>query len=125
MKFETDPLTFDDLDRLKWLAVEWVQDAGGFAMVGLVLWVLNGLLYPVYDLLPDGRKRNRLVGPGMLLSGAIALTAYMVALGLLYFVGNEPAGARQITVWGRQGSLLQVMLEGALFLAGLLALIGF
>ena len=39
--------------------------------------VNNTPLCPVvFDVLPDGRKRNRLVGPGMLLSGAIALTAY-------------------------------------------------
>ena len=37
MKFEVDPITFDDTRRLAWLAIEWVQDAGGFAMVGLVL----------------------------------------------------------------------------------------
>ena len=125
MKFETDPLTFDDWRRLAWLAIEWVQDAGGFAMVGLVLWVLNGLIYPVYDVLPDGRKRNRLVGPGMLLSGALALTAYLVALGLVYAVANEQPGARTVEVLGRRGTLPQVMLETSLFVAGLVALIGF
>lgn len=125
MKFESDPLTFDDTRRLLWLAIGWVQDAGGFAMVGLVLWVLNGLLYPVYDVLPDGRKRNRLVGPGMLLAGAIALTGYLVALGLLYAVGGDQSSARQVSFLGRQGALLELALEAALFLAGLTALIGF
>lgn len=125
MKFETDPLTFDDWRRLIGLSIEWVQDAGGFAMVGLVLWVLNGLLHPVYDVLPDGRKRNRLVGPGMLLAGAVALTAYLVALGLLYAVGNEQPGVRVVTFLGQPYSIMGLALEGALFVAGLVALIGF
>jgi ABC-type transport system involved in multi-copper enzyme maturation permease subunit len=125
MKFESDPLTFDDWRRLAGLGIDWVQNAGGFAMVGLVLWVLNALLYPVYDVLPGGKKRNRLVGPGMLLAGAVALTAYLVALGLLYALGNEPPGARQVTVLGRPMTVTIALLEAALFVAGLVALIGF
>ena len=125
MKFESDPLTFDDWRRLAGLGIDWVQNAGGFAMVGLVLWVLNALLYPVYDVLPDGKKRNRLVGPGMLLAGAIALTIYLVALGLLYALGNEAPGARLVTVLGHPMTVTMALLEGALFVAGLVALIAF
>jgi hypothetical protein len=125
MKFESTPLGFEDWRRLLWLAVEWVQDAGGFAMVGLVLWIINGLIYPVNDILPDGKKRNRLVGPGMLLAGAAALTAYLVALGLTYVVAGEPPGTKTIFVLGREGTVMTVFLEAALTLAGLIALIGF
>ena len=66
MKFETEPLSFEDWRRLAWLGLDWLQDAGGFAMVGLVIWVVNGLLNPVYDILPDGKKRNRWSATGML-----------------------------------------------------------
>jgi hypothetical protein len=126
MKFETDPLTFDNWRRLAWLALTWVQDAGGFAMVGLVLWVLNGLLNPVNDVLPDGRKRNRLVGPGMLVSGAIALTIYLIALGLTYVTANEQAtGAPPVTLLGREMTVMGRALEIALALGGLVAIIGF
>jgi hypothetical protein len=125
MKFDTPPLGFDDWRRLAWLAIEWVQDAGGFAMVGMALWVLTSLIYPVYDVLPDGRKRNRLVGPGMLLAGAIALTCYLVSLGLLYVVLGEQPGARLVTMFGRQMTIMQCAFEWSLMLSGLMAMIGF
>src|SRR5215208_7949098 len=125
MKFESDPLTFDNWRRLAWRAMTWFQDAGGFAIVGLVLWVLNGLLNPVNDVLPDGRKRNRLVGPGMLVAGAVALTIYLIALGLTYVTAGEPPGTRQIVVLGRTMSVMTAFLELSLFLGGLAALVGF
>ncbi|HEX3149856.1 MAG TPA: ABC transporter permease subunit [Gemmataceae bacterium] len=125
MKFESTPLGFDNWRRLAWLAIEWVEDAGGFAMVGLVIWIIIGLIYPVNDTLPDGKKRNRLVGPGMLLSAAAALTAYLVALGLTYVVAGEQPGVKTIQVLGREGSVMVVFLEAALTVAGLIALIGF
>src|SRR5262245_46184418 len=89
MKFESEPLNFENWRRLAWLGIGWLQDAGGFAMVGLSLWILNGLINPVYDHLPDGRKRNRLVGPGTLLAAAVALTVYLVALGLNFLTAGE------------------------------------
>ncbi|MBO0697731.1 MAG: ABC transporter permease, partial [Zavarzinella sp.] len=125
MKFETEPLSFEHPRHLAWLALNWVQDAGGFAMVGLVLWVLNGLINPVYDVMPDGRKRNRLVGPGMLLAGAVALTIYLVALGLTFLAANEKPGAPLVTLFGRPGTAMARALELTLAAAGLVAIIGF
>jgi ABC-type transport system involved in multi-copper enzyme maturation permease subunit len=125
MKFETDPLTFDNWRRLVFLGLDWLQDAGGFAMLGLVLWIINGLRSPVYDVLPNGQKRNRLVGPGMLMAAAIALVLYLVALGLTFVVSGENPGARQVHVLGVPGTQMQWALEFALSAAGLVAVIGF
>src|SRR5262245_65894072 len=95
-------------------------------MVGLILWLSNGLVSPVYDLLPDGKKRNRLVGPGMLLTGAVALTIYLVALGLTFLVANEnPATAKRVVVIGRPGTTMTAALELTLAAAGLVAIGGF
>ncbi len=125
MKFEYDPLTLDSGSRLGWLALEWLQDAGGFAMVGLALWVRNGLRNPIYDIGPDGKKKNRLVGPNMLLLGAIALTIYLIALGLQILVSNETNITPRTPFWGRPLSRIGLAFEISLALAGLVALIGF
>jgi ABC-type transport system involved in multi-copper enzyme maturation permease subunit len=125
MKFETEPLTFENWRRLSWMGIGWLQDAGGFAMVGLVLWIATGLWNPVYDVLPDGKKRNRLVGPGMLLAGAIALTIYLVALALMFIVSGEPAGTKMIQILGRRMTLMGIFLELALAAGGLVAILGF
>jgi len=125
MKFETEPLTFENWRRLSWMGIDWLQDAGGFAMVGLVLWIANGLWNPVNDVLPGGKKRNRLVGPGMLLAGAIALTIYLVALGLMFIVSGEPAGTKTIQILGKRMTLMSFMLEMALAAGGLVAILGF
>src|SRR5262245_66183236 len=95
-------------------------------MVGLILWLSNGLVSPVYDLLPDGKKRNRLVGPGMLLTGAVALTIYLVALGLTFLVANEiPAPAERVVVLGRPGTTMTAGLELTRSAAGPVASVGF
>jgi ABC-type transport system involved in multi-copper enzyme maturation permease subunit len=125
MKFETEPLTLDNWRRLTFMGLSWLQDAGGFAMVGLALWILNGLRSPIYDILPNGRKRNRLVGPGMLMAAAIALVLYLVALGANIVVSGEPATTRQVRVLGVPGTQMQWVLEFALAAAGLVAIIGF
>ena len=44
MKFEVEPLSFDNWTRIYRVGLDWVQDAGGFAMFGLVLWIINGYL---------------------------------------------------------------------------------
>src|SRR5262245_14444565 len=125
MKFEAEPLTFENWRRLSWMGIDWLQDAGGFAMVGLVLWIANGLWNPVYDVLPGGKKRNRLVGPGMLLAGAIALTIYLIALGLTFIVSGEQPGTQLILVLGRRMTRMGFALEMAMAAGGLAAIIGF
>ena len=125
MKFETAPLTFENWRRLSWMGIDWLQDAGGFAMVGLVLWILNGLRNPIYDHLPGGKKRNRLVGPGMLLAAGIALTLYLVAFGLTFIVADETPATRRSDFLGHPLSRMAIGLELALAAAGLVALIGF
>src|SRR6478609_5138799 len=82
MKFETEPLSFENWNMLKWLGISWLQNAGGFAMIGLFLWILHGLINPQYETLPNGKRRNRLINPFMILMGLVALTLYLVSLGL-------------------------------------------
>src|SRR5262245_18242056 len=125
MKFETEPLNFENWRHLTWLGIGWLQDAGGFAMVGLTLWILNGMLNPVYDHLPDGRKRNRLVGPGMLLAAAVALTIYLVALGLNILVAEESPATPRSLFLGFLFTKMEFAFEVTLALAGLVALLGF
>lgn len=125
MKFDTPPPSFEDWRRIGGMVIDWLQDAGGFAMVGLCLWVLNGVLNPAYDVLPDGRKRNRLIGPGMLLALAVAAVGYLVAFALMLLLASEPPNAPRITFLGfpftRKGLALEFVMAGA----GLVALIGF
>ena len=125
MKFEADPLSLEDTSRLLLMGFKWVQDAGGFAMIGLVLWILNGLLYPVYDVRPDGKKYNRLVGPGMLLAAAIALTIYLVALGIIFVASDELAAGSRVTLLGYPMTPMERVLEITLLVAGAIALVGF
>jgi hypothetical protein len=125
MKFDFEPLGFDNWRRLAWLGIDWLQDAGGFAMVGLVLWILNGLLHPINDVLPNGKKRNRLVSPGMLLTGAVALTMYLVALGLTFLVADENPATARIAFLGRPVTAMGRILELTLAAAGLMAIVGF
>jgi ABC-type transport system involved in multi-copper enzyme maturation permease subunit len=125
MKFESEPLNFENWRRLAWLGIGWLQDAGGFAMVGLSLWILNGLINPVHDHLPDGRKRNRLVSPGMLLSAAVALTIYLVALGLNFLTAGDNPSTPRTPFLGFPLTKMEAALELTLALAGLVAIIGF
>ena len=125
MKFEIEPLSFDDWRRLCWMGIDWLQDAGGFAMVGLVLWILNAYLNPIYDVLPNGRKRNRLIGPGMMLGLAIAVCVYLVALGLTYLVSGEHQATPRIVFLGVSMTAMTRALELALAGGGLAAILGF
>lgn len=125
MKFEVEPLTFDNWTRLARVGMDWLQDAGGFAMFGMVLWIINGYLNPVNEVLPSGKTRNRLVGPGMLLAAAIAGCLYLVALGLNYLVSTEPQGTPRITFLGQQATVKGRALDFAMAAAGLAAIIGF
>jgi hypothetical protein len=125
MKFESEPLNFENWRRLSWMGIDWLQDAGGFAMVGLVLWILNAFVNPVYDLLPDGRKRNRLIGSGMMLFAGIALCLYLVALGLNFLVAGEHQATPRSEFLGIPMTPMARALEIALAVAGLAAIVGF
>jgi ABC-type transport system involved in multi-copper enzyme maturation permease subunit len=125
MKFEVEPLSFDDWTRLARVGLDWVQDAGGFAMFGLVLWIVNAYLNPVNEVLPNGKKRNRLISPGMLLAAAIAGCLYLVSLGLNYLVSTEPQGTPRIVFLGQQATTKGKALDLAMGAAGLVAILGF
>ncbi len=125
MKFEVEPLSFDNWSRLGRIGLEWLQDAGGFAMVGLVLWILNAFRNPVTEVLPNGKKRNRLFGPGMLLAAGIAGCIYLVALGLVFLVSNEHKGTPRLIFLGQQMTAMERALEITMATAGLMAIIGF
>lgn len=125
MKFETEPLSFDNSQRLAWMGIDWLQDAGGFAMVGLSLWLLTTFLNPVYDVLPNGKKRNRLITPLMVLSAAVAACIYLIALGALYFSADDHSATARSTVLGQSFTRWGLILEMALAAAGLAALVGF
>jgi ABC-type transport system involved in multi-copper enzyme maturation permease subunit len=125
MKFEVEPLSFDNWTRLARVGMDWLQDAGGFAMFGMVLWIINGYLNPIHEVMPNGKKRNRLVSPGMLLSAAIAGCLYLVCLGLNYLVSTEPQGTPRIIHLGQQTTAKGRVLDFAMGAAGLIAIIGF
>jgi ABC-type transport system involved in multi-copper enzyme maturation permease subunit len=125
MKFETEPLSFDNWRRLTGMGIGWLQDAGGFAMVGLALWILNGFLNPVNEVLPNGKKRNRLVGPGMMLAAGIALIIYLIALALTFVVAGETPATPRYVFLGHPLTRMDTALEMALAAAGLVAIIGF
>ncbi|MBP3960400.1 hypothetical protein J8F10_34675 [Gemmata sp. G18] len=104
----------------------WLQDAGGFAAVGLVVYLIYALTTPT-----DKSESERLrvpVSKWMLLMGAISLVCY-VALGVLIFLNRgalppapvpQPGEAVRIDppAWHRE---LQPMV---LMVAGLFALLG-
>ena len=82
------------------------------------------LLESVYDTLPDGKKRNRLISPWMLLCGAVGLCFFLIALALVYFVSGEHPTTPRIFFLGdvtEKGRLLEL----ALSLGGLFAILGF
>jgi ABC-type transport system involved in multi-copper enzyme maturation permease subunit len=124
MKFEVEPLSFENTARLGRIGLEWLQDAGGFAMFGLVVWILNAYRNPVYDILPNGKKRNRLVGPGMMLATAVAGCMYLVALGLLFLVSGEHAGMPRKLFLGYQMTSMERALDITMGVAGFLAIVG-
>src|SRR4051812_15097679 len=81
--FERDPLLLRDLPAR---VLSWFQDAGGFAMAGLVLWLLIGLPRWRSDeraSVPDWQKR-------LFLGAAIvAAVGYVVYFALFPFVMQQ------------------------------------
>lgn len=125
MKFESEPLGLDNWTRLGRLAVTWVQDAGGFAMVGLVLWVIHGTIYPQYEIGPDGKKRNRLVGNGMLLGLALGVMLYLIALGVLTTLSDQSDSAPRSPFLGFNMTVREKILDFLMMGAGTVALVAF
>ena len=133
MKFEVEPISFGQYGqsfflfpggRLLEMALLWAQDAGGFAMAGLVFWLINGLLNPVYDTV-DGKKKNRLVTPWMLGLSGMASVFYLVALGLVVILSKKTQAELAVDRIGRRGSILEWSYEYSLAFAGLLAMLAF
>ena len=125
MKFESEPLSFDSWNRLAWLVIDWLQDAGGFAMLGLCIWLLTSYLNPIYDVLPNGKKRNRLIKPIMVLGAAVAACIYLIALGAVYLSGGDNPTTPRIVVLEQSYTRWGVVLEFALAAGGLAAIVGF
>src|SRR4051812_10134265 len=103
--FDRDPLRMQDLPAG---VTSWLQDAGGFAAVGLVLWLLLGL--------PRWRAGGRARIPGwqsglFMAATALAGVSYLIFFALFPFVaqaaseagylpGQQPSGGRLAAVQG-------------------------
>lgn len=133
MKFETEPLSFSQTGiyyypfpggRLLENLVSWTQDAGGFAMVGLIFWIINGLVNPVYETV-NGQKKNRLVTRWMLSLSGFAMVLYLLAFGVMMKVGDQTEAARAVARKGSALSFLEWIAEYSLAGAGFLAILAF
>ncbi len=132
MKFEVEPINFSQYGylfrfpggRLADSVFLWLQDAGGFAMAGMVLWLINGLVNPVYDSV-NGVKKNRLVTPTMLGLAAVALVLYLLSFGLMTMLAGLTPEEVKLARLGRTLSRMEWAFEISLALAGLTAIIGF
>ncbi len=80
MEFEKAPITFGNFGSY---LITWLQDAGGFAAMGLALWVVYVLATPHPNVVGS---RGKLISRFTAITGLIALVFYVVAAGLL-FVG--------------------------------------
>jgi hypothetical protein len=128
MQFERPPVSFENWNTLYILTFKFLQDAGGFAMIGIVLWSFYAVLNPVYDTSATGYRNNRNLSKWMLLPGAIALSLYLVSLGLMIMIGSDPIineATATVVLFGGRITPMMRMFEIALALAGLFALIGF
>jgi hypothetical protein len=99
----------------------WLQDAGGFAAVGLVIWMLASALAPRKSAASAGSRPFVLTTPVLVLA-AISLVIYAVGGGLLLFdmARAKPAGA----VAARPVSGLETAATRCFEVAGAFALIG-
>ncbi|WP_020475352.1 ABC transporter permease [Zavarzinella formosa] len=133
MKFEVPPVTFTQYGiryypfpggRMLEIIVNWMQDVGGFAMLGLVFWLLNGLMNPVYDIV-NGQKRNRLVTPWMLILSALAIVFYLVTFGLMWWLSGMTDAEIFLSRKGRILSLMEWAYEYSFALGGFFAILAF
>jgi hypothetical protein len=118
---EREPLTLQNIPALIQV---WIQDAGGFAAVGLFVYILYAMLSPA-----DMRGRRRLpVTMGMLYAAAACLICYACYVALLRLkIGLPPVPARQLSeALAPPAPTLQFQLQPLfLTLGGMFGLIGF
>lgn len=127
MKFEKEPPSFNGFGEMLFT---YVQDAGGFAFVGLAIWLLLAILRPIYDYPTPETRKNRLISPVMVIPGAMGLTAYLVAFGVLLVafsseVPDNVSDPSEITVVPTADPAMVAIYEWATFIGGFFMLIGF
>lgn len=81
---ERDPLTLGDLPGL---AQAWLQDAGGFAMLGLLVYLLYALRLPKEQ---AESARDRAGVSGLMLGAAVAAILCYAVYGFLVLTGKGP-----------------------------------
>src|SRR5580704_15277180 len=85
MELEPNSYTWNDVGSL---TVTWLQDAGGFAAIGLLLWFIYVMATPAPAV---AASRRQLISRFMAVTGFCALVVYLVALGItIYMFVNEP-----------------------------------
>lgn len=130
MELDASSREWKDLSSL---AITWLQDAGGFAAIGLLLWVIYVLTRSSPSVVGS---RRVMISRFMAVTGALALVGYLVAGGLTYssnLADKRFAAEQGITKKGRADDRLpqrertwvDVQRENALTISGLLALLAF
>ncbi len=127
MKFEKEPPSFNGFGDM---VLIYIQDAGGFAFLGLCFWVLLAFLRPIYDYPTPTTRKNRLLSPLMLIPGALALAAYLVAFGILMvaYSSDSPEGVADpsmVSVVPTADPQMVTVYEYSTLIGGFFALIGF
>jgi ABC-2 family transporter protein len=88
MELEPNSYTWKDVGSL---TVTWLQDAGGFAAIGLLLWFIYVMATPAPAV---AGSRRQLISRFMAVTGVCALIVYLVALAITVFMYlNEPKAA--------------------------------
>jgi len=131
LELERDSPRFSDLlDPNKALVQTWLTDAGGFAAIGLVIWILSVLIRTPPP--TPGVERRPLISKPMWIFAAAALIAYVVALVLAILAGMNAPGVQTTigpdgrpVVLQRPETMLEKFQGWALAIAGLLAICGF
>lgn len=130
MKFEQAPISFSQQSYLFQFngggllqaIFMWFQDAGSYAMIGLVFWVINAFTNPVYDYV-NGVKRNRLVSTWMMTLMGLAVTTYLVSFGLVYMLGKLTPEELMVSRKGKFLSSMEWAYELSVAIAGLFAIL--
>jgi hypothetical protein len=81
--YEWDHVLPGNIPGYDGLLVSWLQDAGGFAALGLALWFIYVLLTPAPAIVGSRRK---MISKFMAVCAAAALVTYLVAAGLAYAI---------------------------------------